>query len=279
MALVDLKFKESDFVGQDVSSLPNQVRGQAEFVKGRMDNVAKNMIALGRFNDLIDAIEAEVFKKTGGQISGAVSIVGKVAGSSFGIYGQTAEIVFNPSNRIFSTLNANGWAALKFILENGNSIEANGLEMKLVTQGGVHSQDSSSAYLPFYGSAFTQVSSESGKENIVPYTGALEKINAANIYSYDKKADGMKQIGMVIEDETTPEEVIVNGVQNKRARSTNGGAQYIDLYSLISMTAQSVKELKAEKDEEITALRNENAGLKALLVSKGVCTQEEIENL
>ena len=58
MAIQDLKFKESDFVGKDVSSLPDQIEGQAEFVKARIDNVPKNMIALGKFNDLIDEMGA-----------------------------------------------------------------------------------------------------------------------------------------------------------------------------------------------------------------------------
>ena len=58
MAIQDLKFKESDFVGKDVSSLPDQIEGQAEFVKARIDNVPKNMIALGRFNGLIDELGA-----------------------------------------------------------------------------------------------------------------------------------------------------------------------------------------------------------------------------
>lgn len=56
MAIQDLKFKESDFVGKDVSSLPDQIEGQAEFIKARIDNVPKNMIALGRFNDLVDEV-------------------------------------------------------------------------------------------------------------------------------------------------------------------------------------------------------------------------------
>ena len=56
MAFSDLKFEEADFVGEDVASLPDQVASQAAFLKARMDNVAKNMIALGRFNDLIDML-------------------------------------------------------------------------------------------------------------------------------------------------------------------------------------------------------------------------------
>lgn len=56
MAITDLKFTESEFVNNDISSLPNQVVGQADFLKAKLDNIGKNMVALGRFNDLIDAL-------------------------------------------------------------------------------------------------------------------------------------------------------------------------------------------------------------------------------
>lgn len=57
MDLSKLKFNESDFIGKDVSSLPNRVVGRADYLKKMFDNVAKNEIALGRFNDLIDELE------------------------------------------------------------------------------------------------------------------------------------------------------------------------------------------------------------------------------
>jgi hypothetical protein len=65
MALIDLKFEESDFVDQDVSSLPDQVASQAAFLKARIDNVPKNMIALGRFNSLVDALVSAVSGSSG----------------------------------------------------------------------------------------------------------------------------------------------------------------------------------------------------------------------
>lgn len=58
MAIQDLKFTESEFVGEDISSLPNQVVGQAEFLKAKFDNIGKNKVALGKFNDLIDELVA-----------------------------------------------------------------------------------------------------------------------------------------------------------------------------------------------------------------------------
>jgi hypothetical protein len=58
MAFSDLKFYDVDFTDQDVSSLPDQVFGQAAMVKARIDNIGKMMIALGKWNELMDALDA-----------------------------------------------------------------------------------------------------------------------------------------------------------------------------------------------------------------------------
>ena len=39
MAIQDLKFTEAEFVGEDISSLPDQVVGQAAFLKAKFDNI------------------------------------------------------------------------------------------------------------------------------------------------------------------------------------------------------------------------------------------------
>lgn len=78
MGIENLKFKESDFIGQDVASLPDTISGDAEFLKNRFDNIAKNMIALGRWNELIDylASNGENLSADGGKISGNLEIEG-----------------------------------------------------------------------------------------------------------------------------------------------------------------------------------------------------------
>jgi len=53
MTLDEMIFRESDFVGKDIASLPDRVIGAAEEMKARFDYVAKEMLALGRFNDLL----------------------------------------------------------------------------------------------------------------------------------------------------------------------------------------------------------------------------------
>lgn len=57
MEFLDLKFSENDFLGKDVSSLPDRVVGKAEYLKKMFDNVAKNELALGRFNALLDELD------------------------------------------------------------------------------------------------------------------------------------------------------------------------------------------------------------------------------
>ncbi len=59
MDIKNLRFNEAEFVGKDVASLPDNPSqegiGTAE-LKARFDNVPKMMIALGKHNELIDAL-------------------------------------------------------------------------------------------------------------------------------------------------------------------------------------------------------------------------------
>ncbi len=80
MAIQNLKFKEADFIGKDVSSLPDNPSAEgisATQLKARFDNIAKMMIALGKHNELIDALSAT----TGAGEIGTVAI-GSVAGGT-----------------------------------------------------------------------------------------------------------------------------------------------------------------------------------------------------
>lgn len=131
--------------------------------------------------------------------------------------------------------------------------------------GGVRvcSTSSLDGYLPIAASAFQQASSIEGKESPTEYSGALEVLETAKFYEYTRKSNGERQIGLIVEDESTPQEVIITQPKiaeietNKKMRSASSADQtesYVDLYSLISMTAQAVKELKTEKDAEIAAL-------------------------
>ena len=65
MAFSDLKFESTDFTNQDIASLPDRVTGQASMLKARFDNIGKNMLALGKFNDLCDALDAFITQTVG----------------------------------------------------------------------------------------------------------------------------------------------------------------------------------------------------------------------
>jgi len=57
MSMESLKFTPADFVGKDISSLPDDPSSAgytAQELKERFDKIAKEMIALGAFNELID---------------------------------------------------------------------------------------------------------------------------------------------------------------------------------------------------------------------------------
>ena len=60
MSLLDLKFKEEDFTGKDISSLPDAPSAMgmsAAQLKARFDMVPKILIAMGAFNSLIDELD------------------------------------------------------------------------------------------------------------------------------------------------------------------------------------------------------------------------------
>ncbi len=76
MSIENLKFKESEFEGKDISSLPDEPSNEgltAQELKERFDYIAKNMIALGRFNELVDILASAV----GGRNIGASDYKGR----------------------------------------------------------------------------------------------------------------------------------------------------------------------------------------------------------
>ena len=56
MSLSELKFEESDFEGQDIASLDDRPKISAAELKARFDNIGKALLALGRFNQLLDSL-------------------------------------------------------------------------------------------------------------------------------------------------------------------------------------------------------------------------------
>ena len=305
MAIQDLKFKESDFVGKDVSSLPDQIEGQAEFVKARIDNVPKNMIALGRFNGLIDEVVKYYARKGGEAFTGNISAP-KMLAEFFSSPSaavpmallSNALYVKNYANTAYAPIYAGMIVSSDFLkpvlgLVTPGEIQLENMLPRIKCtntsnwlefwcNGGIASKNGAGTqYVQMVASSFVQQSSGKEKKIICECTQALEKLCNTRFFEYER-ADGCRQIGMVVEDESTPEDVIrtVTEEKNTKTRSTAAKSEkFIDLYSFISMTAQSLKELREEKNKEISELKKENEALKALLVSKGVCTQEEIDGL
>ena len=79
MALDTLKFKEADFTGADVASLPDDPSAEgytAAQLKARFDNVGKALLALGRFNELLDAISSKIAGSSGAEQVGAAAVTG-----------------------------------------------------------------------------------------------------------------------------------------------------------------------------------------------------------
>lgn len=79
MSLSDLKFTDIEFAGKDISSLPDAPSASgitAAQLKARFDMVPKTMLALGKFNDLIDALALAENGQGGAQSIGIATIPG-----------------------------------------------------------------------------------------------------------------------------------------------------------------------------------------------------------
>lgn len=79
MNIDKLKFTDADFNGQDVSSLPDNPSAEgisASELKARFDNIGKMMIALGKHNELIDALMDTEAGKSGAENIGVSTIFG-----------------------------------------------------------------------------------------------------------------------------------------------------------------------------------------------------------
>lgn len=84
MAITNLKFASGDFAGQDIASLPDRPGSTgmtAAQLKARFDNIGKAMLALGKFNDLIDALQS-VSDGNSGADNIAVTEIATAAGVS-----------------------------------------------------------------------------------------------------------------------------------------------------------------------------------------------------
>ena len=84
MGLEALRFDASDFTDEDIASLPDRPGSNgmtAAQLKARFDNIGKIMVALGVFNNLIDAMQSETDGDSGAD-NVAVTAVPGAAGSS-----------------------------------------------------------------------------------------------------------------------------------------------------------------------------------------------------
>ncbi len=97
------------------------------------------------------------------------------------------------------------------------------------------------------GQTFGNNSNLANKTEIQEYTGALSTLRNTTVFQYKRKENGKQQIGLVIEDEGCPQEVLTAPKESEDAS--------VDLYSYISMTTRAVQELAEEKDAQIAQLQ------------------------
>ena len=79
MAITDLKFASGDFTGEDIAGLSDRPADDgltAAQLKAKFDNIGKNMLALGNFNDLIDALQDDTDGDSGADNIAVTTITG-----------------------------------------------------------------------------------------------------------------------------------------------------------------------------------------------------------
>jgi len=327
MAITDLKFTEGEFVNNDISSLPNQVTGQAAFLKAKFDNIGKNMVALGKFNDLIDALVATDSgvdaSKLGGRLPAAYALLSGAAFtgnlSTAGTLTSGGEIM--QKNGVGSTL-------MKFFVSmvdghtylqsySGNvylaALASGTRTIYLVASGGARVQNSDAALQPIMAGKFdldsncnitrsgtvliinANAASQAqfrGDKGMVFYNNAataLVNVSAANVTSSterkkkniremtDEEADQILQFVSVAFD--WKEDSGLAGPSfsfiaerlaeiDERFIYRNGDGQVEGILANPIMAAQTKVIQRHERTID---------GLKKILVSKGVCTQAEVD--
>jgi hypothetical protein len=113
------------------------------------------------------------------------------------------------------------------------------------------SSDSYEDYLTLTAKSFSVSSSKRLKKNIKPIEGALDKVQRLTGVSYDWKADGKHNIGLIAEDvgEVIPE-VVKHEKNGQDARS-------VDYGSLVALLIEATK----EQQKEIEVLKRKIADL------------------
>lgn len=304
MAITDFKLTEADFASTGAEALPDKVVGQAEYVKGMIDGPSKDVI-MPKHNGLIDAIgeeyakASEVFKNTGGIIRAGSQHIRMMQLSPTGVVGGWLIDNYGASAPVFriGRLNADGTfrsAVFEFTDAGAGKFYGNvtfmsrvilgdmssfididaGNVMSLRANGGVAAKNTAGNYVPVIASAFNNGSSVRFKD----IHGAMIAEQARKIlnldfikFTYKAEYDDGGKIHYGIKAEQADE----LGLEDIVAYDAEGlpcGIDYSKLTPYLGVIAQ-------DHDERIAKLEKENAGLKGLLISKGLLTQEEVDGL
>lgn len=302
MAVADYKLTETDFASTGAEALPDKVIGQAEYVKGMIDGPSKDVI-MPKYNGLIDELVqalAKVLKDSGAQVlDGSLDASGNIIAPNFRIDVADGSMWLKGGSRLFR-IHYDSGNNLYFHVYNadGTSIVATPLYISaagdviaptinatgaLKSQGtynrtttaaaNTHISDSASGY-HFYRST----SLRSAKTNILDITReealAGYNLRPRSFKGINKGQDDFKQFGFIAEEVAeTLKELATYG------DGELNGVAYERITAILLKQNQMQKKQMEDQEERIAKLENKNAALSALLVSKGVLTQEEINGL
>ena len=299
MPITDYKLKESDFASTGAEALPDKVVGQADYVKGMIDGPSKDVI-MPKYNGLIDAMVAEFGKympKSGGTMTGDIAPSAAntchVGITSRPFEYVTAKDYYAHGGRFLSRNPSNmtgDFIALDYAnhkVQNAHSTDA----MKLCSSPGVHVMNiGASGFTEIKASAFTQVSSVRYKDILgdLPPERA-RKILDLDLVKYRYKAeidDNPKtHYGITAEqaDDLELWDIVEYSIHDGQPEAVDYSklTPYLigiakDHDGRIAALETAVQALM-EKNEQLEAKAAKLDALSALLVEKGILTQEEID--
>ena len=285
MAITDYKLTETDFSSTGAEALPDKVIGQAEYVKGMIDGPSKDVI-MPKYNNLIDAIVAEYMLKNAPAFASDVTIglykllfsdamFGNNGGGVLAAYCKTGFYVLNESGASFGPI-----TAARFNVGTTGRVGPNGANVGIFSNSTIIEALNSggSAYAEMKASKFTQASSERFKNIIeeMPEHQAKKLLDLKFIkftYKTEYNDDGEKiHYGIRAEQAN---DLGLGDIVSYDAEGRPDGVDYSLLSAYLGVLVQKQEKRISELEKKVEKFD----ALSALLVSKGILAQEEIDGL
>lgn len=310
MAVADYKLTETDFASTGAEALPDKVIGQAEYVKGMIDGPSKDVI-MPKYNGLIDELVqelAKVLKNSGAQIldgsldaSGSVTS-GRIVSPFFKIDVVDGSLWFTGGSRQFR-IHYDSGNNLHFHVYNSAATSVVASPLRISSSGEVvaptiHATDALKSQGTYSrtttAAANTHISDSASGYHFYRSTSSQRwktNINAADLEEIRKVLLKILVVNFTSLCECDDPDKVHTGflaeqlAEIDRRMATYGtdddGNERVEGFDSNELISRTVAGWQIH-EMEINGIKAKAAkfdALSALLVSKGILTQEEINGL